>query len=84
MKECTRLFSTDSPWHEAIENNKPLAKSFHLDPLIQQPNPVIKRVGITMGATIMMRVPKIDLAEVVNNDYSMDKINQGLLKYVIA
>jgi hypothetical protein len=47
--------------------------------LIKSPVRAIKRIGIAMGAVIISRVVEIEIEELVNDDYSMEKINQYLL-----
>lgn len=37
-----------------------------------------------MGSLIMLKVPSLELSEVVSNDFSMEKISQALLKYVLT
>lgn len=83
VKECTRLLAKDSLWTQAIEQNKEQAKAFHLDSLIGSVDTNLKKIGVTMGAVIMSRVANLELAEVVSEDYSMEKINQTLLKFVL-
>lgn len=36
-----------------------------------------------MGAVIMTKVQNLDLSDIVNSDFSMEKISQALLKYVL-
>jgi hypothetical protein len=36
-----------------------------------------------MGALIMMKIPNLELSDVVNTDFAMEKIGHGLIKYVI-
>jgi uncharacterized phage infection (PIP) family protein YhgE len=36
-----------------------------------------------MGALIMMKVPNMELSDVVTSDFAMEKIGHGLIKYVI-
>ena len=75
VKECTRLFVNDSLWQKTIEANKPLAKAFFLDALISSEDPNIKKVGEAMGSLLMVKLPSLELADVVDDDYSMEKIN---------
>lgn len=56
---------------------------FHLDALLKSTNEQFKQVGVSMGAILMVKVPDLELADIVSDDYSMEKINQALLKYII-
>lgn len=37
-----------------------------------------------MGSLIMLKVPSLELSDIVSDDYSMEKISQALLKYVLT
>jgi len=60
-----------------------LARSFHLDSLLKSGNEQFKKVGESMGAILMVKVPDLELPDIVTDDYSMEKINQALIKYVL-
>jgi hypothetical protein len=83
VREVTRLFANDKFWHKEMEANKAMAKLFRLDPLIQSNNPTVRKIGYTMGAVLMTRVTSIDLVDIVDTDFAMEKINQCLCKYII-
>lgn len=36
-----------------------------------------------MGAILMVKVPDLELSDIVSEDYSMEKINQALIKYML-
>lgn len=36
-----------------------------------------------MGAILMVKVPDLELCDIVSDDYSMEKIHQALTKYVL-
>lgn len=36
-----------------------------------------------MGAILMVKVPDLELSDIVSDDYSMEKINQALIKYIL-
>ena len=83
VKECMRLFSKDTLWHKAIEKEHDFASKFQLDTLITANDQNISKIGINMGALLILKVPALELSEVVNDDFSMEKISQALLKYVL-
>lgn len=83
VKECIRLLVKDTVWHKTIETNKNLAKNFFLDSLISSDDPKIKKIGETMGSLLMVKIPLLELDDIVDEDYSMEKINQAMLKYFI-
>jgi len=37
-----------------------------------------------MGSLLMIKVPNIDLSDIVDEDYSMEKISQGLLRLLMT
>ena len=37
-----------------------------------------------MGSLIMLKVPNLELSDVVSDDFSMEKISQALVKYVLT
>lgn len=43
-----------------------------------------RKIGVNMGALIMMKVPNIDLLDVVYTDFAMEKIGHALIKYVLS
>lgn len=83
VKECTRLLVKDTIWHKTIETNKNFAKDFYLDSLISSEDANIKKIGEAMGSLLMVKIPNLELDDIVDEDYSMEKINQALLKYLI-
>jgi hypothetical protein len=83
VKECTRLFVRDKLWQKTLEGNKTFAKAFFLDSLIGSNDPEIKKIGEAMGSMMMVRISNLELADIVDDDYSMEKINQALTKYFI-
>ncbi len=83
VKECTRLFVRDKLWQKTLEGNKAFAKAFYLDSLIGSNDPEIKKIGEAMGSLMMVKISNLELADIVNEDYSMEKINQALTKYFI-
>jgi hypothetical protein len=84
VSEFIRLLQSWDPWPGVMDQNKHLARSFKLDALIACPDPTMKKIGLTMGALLMVKVTNLELSEVVDSDYSMEKINQSILKYVIS
>jgi hypothetical protein len=83
VKECTRLLVKDKAWIDAIEEDKHLAGVFKLDRLIQSSDSIVRKVGVNMGAVLMSRVSCLELADIVEEDHSMEKIGQALLKFVL-
>lgn len=83
VQECTRLMARDELWRQAISNTKRFAKFFFLDALIGHAETSFRRIGESMGALLMAKIPSLELSDIVNDDYSMEKINQALLKYII-
>jgi hypothetical protein len=43
----------------------------------------MKKIGITMGVLLMTGTPGLELQDVVDDDYCMEKINQALVRYII-
>lgn len=60
-----------------------MAKVFMLELLIKSNNKQVSKTGMGMGALILIRVTDLELADVVEDDYCMEKINQAMLKYLI-
>lgn len=83
VKECARLLARDELWRQAIANTKRYAKFFFLDALIGHAETSYRKIGEAMGALLMVRIPSLELSDIVNEDYSMEKINQAILKFVI-
>ena len=75
VQEVTRLFAKDPFWHRVISQNHELAKVFHLDTLIRSKDKQIMKIGINLGALMMAEVPSLELDEIVDDDFSMEKIN---------
>lgn len=84
VKECLRLFAKDTLWQKALDLNHDFAKKFQLDTLITSNDMNISKIGINMGSLIMLKVPSLELSDIVSDDYSMEKISQALLKYVLT
>lgn len=83
VKECTRLLKDDERWLKAFESNPSMAKSFHLDALIAYPNEEYRKIGENMGALLMVKVPSLEVSDIANEDYSMAKISEALVRYVL-
>lgn len=83
INECTRLFSRDTMWIRVMAKNKKLVKMFCLDPLIQATEFNYRKIGVNMGALIMMKVPAVELTDVVTTDFAMEKIGQWLIKFLV-
>ena len=84
VKECMRLFAKDTLWHKAIQQNAEFARKFQLDTLILSNDQNISKIGVNMGSLIMLKVPNLELSDVVSDDFSMEKISQALVKYVLT
>lgn len=85
MRECARLFTNDILWQNAIKENKAFAKAFFLDALIEQEEDLsFRKTGQAMGALLMVKIPELELPDIVNEDYSMEKINQAIMKTVLG
>lgn len=85
MRECARLFANDILWQNAIKENKAFAKAFFLDALIEQEEDLsFRKTGQAMGALLMVKIPELELPDIVNEDYSMEKINQAIMKTVLG
>ena len=46
-----------------------------MDALINSQYEETFKIGITMGSLLMMRIPNIALTNIVEDDFSMEKIN---------
>jgi hypothetical protein len=55
-----------------------------LDTLILSNDQNISKIGVNMGSLIMLKVPNLELSDVVSDDFSMEKISQALVKYVLT
>jgi hypothetical protein len=85
VRECARLFNNDILWQNAIKENKAFAKAFFLDALIEQEEDLsFRKTGQAMGALLMVKIPELELPDIVNEDYSMEKINQAIMKTVLG
>jgi hypothetical protein len=85
VRECARLFTNDILWQNAIKENKAFAKAFFLDALIEQEQDLsFRKTGQAMGALLMVKIPELELSDIVNEDYSMEKINQAIMKTVLG
>jgi len=85
VRECARLFANDILWQNAIKENKAFAKAFFLDALIEQEEDLsFRKTGQAMGALLMVKIPELELPDIVNEDYSMEKINQAIMKTVLG
>jgi len=85
VRECARLFTNDILWQNAIKENKAFAKAFFLDALIEQEEDLsFRKTGQAMGALLMVKIPELELPDIVNEDYSMEKINQAIMKTVLG
>ena len=51
--------------------------------LIRSKDKQVMKIGINFGALMMTEVRCLELDEIVDDDYCMEKINQALCKYVI-
>lgn len=84
VKECSRLLSSDELWHNVFKNEAKYLKIFNLDALFGQEDPAAKKVAESMGSLLMIKVPNIDLSDIVDEDYSMEKISQSLLRLLMT
>jgi hypothetical protein len=66
-----------------IEQNHKLARVFQLDGLICSKDKTVQNIGVNLGALIIQEVQSVSLADIVDSDFSMEKINQAILKYVL-
>ena len=56
-----------------------------LDALIEQEEDLsFRKTGQAMGALLMVKIPELELPDIVNEDYSMEKINQAIMKTVLG
>jgi hypothetical protein len=81
VNECIRLFVKDPLWQKAM--TKQFASAFCLDHLIASPDPNIQRVGISMAASLLIKVPALEMADIVHDDYSMELISRKLFRILI-
>lgn len=84
VKECTRLFQSDELWHRAIAKNKSYAKSFNLSALINSGDRFFRTYGEQFAALMMVKVQGLETYDIADDDTSIDRINQALLKFVIS
>lgn len=57
-----------------IQAEPSYADCFFLDPLVESKDPKLKKVGVDMGALLMMKVPSLEVTDVAAKDYSQEKI----------
>ena len=76
-----RIFTQDIGWQAEIAKDPTLAKGFQLDFLINSEDVPNRKVGISMGVLLMMKLSKLQLEDFVDEDYSMIKINQAMTRF---
>lgn len=58
-------------------------RDFFLDELINSENEVYNRIGEAMGSLLMVKIPDIEVRDIVQDDFSMEKITQAVMKYLL-
>ena len=77
------LLVNDYAFCEAITHDKGIIAKFELDRLIAGRSGSKARVGVEFGSLLMFKVPGLDLADFVKDEFSMAKISQSLLREVV-
>jgi len=75
VKECTRLLAIDELWQVSLAKNRQDIKGFHLDALIASEDEKKRRVGQEMAALIMVKVPDVDLSEIIHSSAAVANIS---------
>lgn len=84
VKECTRFLNVDEPWQAVFKKDKGLVRMFCLDPLFTAPEPAVRKIAEQMGCMLVVKVPGLDMSDIVEDDYSMQKISQAITKLLIV